>query len=272
MISMPSGGGELRKTHMSETTRRKTGKADSVLAGAVDIARKGLAPIAKPEEIGEHLGATSEGERLVTHSFECLKPGYRGWHWVAVLARVPRGRKATVCEIDLLPGEDALLARPWVPWAERLRPQDIKREDVLPYVPDDERLDQSYADTNAEDLDQRTLEELGLGRPRVLSACGRAQAAKRWYHSEQGPARRGMTRKKLPENTCSTCGFLLKVAGSMRTMFGVCTNEWSVDDGRVVSMDHTCGSHSETDVKVDTSPWQPTPARLNELDVEQVEI
>ena len=116
------------------------------------------------------------------------------------------------------------------------------------------------------------MEELGRGRPRVLSACGRAQAAKRWYNSEQGPARRGMTRKKLPENTCSTCGFLLKIAGSMRTMFGVCTNEWSVDDGRVVSMDHTCGSHSETDVKVDTSPWQPTPARLNELDVEQVEI
>ena len=150
MISMPNDGGELRKTHMSESSPRKTGKVDNVLAGAVDIARAGLAPIAKPAEIGEHLGATSEGDRLVTHSFECLKPGYRGWHWVAVLARVPRGRKATVCEIDLLPGEDALLARPWVPWAERLRPQDVKREDVLPYVPDDDRLDQSYTDTNPE--------------------------------------------------------------------------------------------------------------------------
>lgn len=54
-ISMPSGGGELRKTHMSETTRRKAGKVDSILASAVDIAREGLAPIAKPEEIGQHL-------------------------------------------------------------------------------------------------------------------------------------------------------------------------------------------------------------------------
>ncbi|WP_311525453.1 DUF3027 domain-containing protein, partial [uncultured Varibaculum sp.] len=99
---------------MSETTRRKAGKVDTVLAGAVDIARQGLAPIAKPEEIGEHLGATSEGERLATHSFECLKPGYRGWHWVAVLARVPRGRNASVCESELLPGEDALVARAWV--------------------------------------------------------------------------------------------------------------------------------------------------------------
>ena len=90
MISTPRGGGELRKTHMSETTRRKAGKVDTILASAVDLAREGLAPIAKPEEIGEHLGATSEGERLATHSFECLKPGYRGWHWVAVLARVPR--------------------------------------------------------------------------------------------------------------------------------------------------------------------------------------
>ena len=72
---------------MSETNRRKSGKVDAILADAIDIALQGLSPIAKPEEIGKHLAVTSEGERLATHSFECLKPGYRGWHWVAVLAR-----------------------------------------------------------------------------------------------------------------------------------------------------------------------------------------
>ena len=82
---------------MSETNRRKSGKVDAILADAIDVALQGLSPIAKPEEIGKHLAVTSEGDRLATHLFECLKPGYRGWHWLAVLARVPRGRKATVC-------------------------------------------------------------------------------------------------------------------------------------------------------------------------------
>ena len=28
-------------------------------------------------------------------------------------------------------------------------------------------------------------------------------------------------------------------------MFGVCANEYAPDDGRVVSLDHGCGAHSE---------------------------
>ena len=31
--------------------------------------------------------------------------------------------------------------------------------------------------------------------------------------------------------------------------FGVCTNEWSPFDGRVVSLDAGCGAHSETDAR-----------------------
>jgi len=30
--------------------------------------------------------------------------------------------------------------------------------------------------------------------------------------------------------------------------FGVCANEWSPSDGRVVTLDHGCGAHSETDM------------------------
>ena len=41
----------------------------------------------------------------------------------------------------------------------------------------------------------------------------------------------------------------------MRHLFGICANEWAADDGRVVSLDHGCGAHSETDVRrQDTSP------------------
>lgn len=99
---------------------------DALLKQATDIAREALSPIAHPEEIGSYQGAQAEGKRLVTHSFECLKPGYVGWRWIATLARIPRGRKPTVCEIDLLPGEGALLAPDWVPWEQRLSQEEVK--------------------------------------------------------------------------------------------------------------------------------------------------
>lgn len=40
---------------------------------------------------------------------------YRGWRWAVTLSRdVPRSRtSATVCEMELLPGEEALLAPAW---------------------------------------------------------------------------------------------------------------------------------------------------------------
>ena len=257
-----------RTTHTPQ--RRTQLKPDQVLAAAIDQAREALAPIAHEREIGEHLEARADGPRLVTHYFECLKKGYRGWRWVATLARVPRARKGTVCEVALVPGDDALLAPEWVPWAQRLEPGDISRSDTLPYQAEDARLDNGYEDAASEEWDERTIEEIGLGRPRVLSASGRAQAAKRWYDSEHGPQRTANNRRKLPDHTCSNCGFMMKIAGSMRRAFGVCANEWSPDDGHVVSLDHTCGAHSETDVEHRRSQWEPTPPRVNELDIEVV--
>lgn len=258
---------------MVTKNRARVAKVDGVLAKAIQVARDALAPIADETEIGEHSGVFSEGERLLSHHFVCLKPGYLGWEWVVTLARVPRARNATVCEINLLPGDNALLAPDWIPWADRLEPGDIKREDVLPYIENDDRLDQSYQDTNPEEMDERTFDELGLGRPRVLSKEGRQQAAKRWYASAQGPIKsvRGRGRRQaIPENTCSTCGFMIKIAGSLRQVFGVCANQWAPDDGRVVSLDHSCGSHSETGHDVETLNWEIVPPRLNEYELETV--
>ena len=164
----------------------------------------------------------------------------------------------------MTPRDGALLAPEWVPWEDRLRPSDISREDTLPYVADDVRLEHSYEDTSS-DPDLPIVREPGVGRPRVLSPEGRSQAATRWYQSERGPKS-----GRRPRNTCSTCGFLMKMSGDMRTMFGVCANEWATDDGAVVSLDHTCGSHSETDVPKNSTAWPVRPSRVNEgaLDAE----
>lgn len=109
----------------------RTGKPDAFLAAAVDVARAALEGIAPAEQIGRHLAAKSEGDRLVTHLFESKLAGYGGWTWYAVLTRNSRSKVVTVDELGLLPSEDSILAPEWVPWAERVRPGDEQGEDEL---------------------------------------------------------------------------------------------------------------------------------------------
>lgn len=234
-----------------KTLENTTAQPDSVLGKQVDFAREALADIAKAEEIGQHLRVEAADERVVTHFFECLKFGYRGWMWAVTLARVPHARLGTVCETDLLPGEGALLAPPWIPWEQRLQPGDLGRKDTTPYDPDDPFLDQGY-EASGEDADAVAMWEPGLGRKRVINRAGRDAATKRWLHNPHSRTeldRRG----NLPENPCSTCGYLWKVDGSLRLVFGLCANAWSPDDGHVVAMNHTCGAHSERDTDITPS-------------------
>ncbi|MEZ2389469.1 DUF3027 domain-containing protein [bacterium RCC_150] len=102
----------------------RVGKPDAFLASAVDVARAAVETIAKPSEIGPHIAARSEGERVVTHLFESRLPGYGGWQWYAVVTRNSRSKVVTVSELGLLPSEDSILAPEWVPWAKRVRPED----------------------------------------------------------------------------------------------------------------------------------------------------
>ncbi|WNB85259.1 DUF3027 domain-containing protein [Cellulomonas sp. ATA003] len=245
-----------------------TATKDAVLGSAVELAREAAVEVAEnPDHVGEHLGAVTESDRLVSHRFACTAPGYRGWHWTVTLARVPRGRSASVCEAVLLPGDDAVLPQAWVPWAERLRPGDIGPGDVLPFSPDDPRLVPGYVPTGDEEEDRVAIEELALARVRVLSPEGRDRAADRWYASTHGPTAPAALAAAAP---CGSCGFLVRLSGSLGTVFGVCANEWSPDDGKVVSVDHGCGAHSETDVEPQPSEWPAPAPSIDELDVEVV--
>jgi hypothetical protein len=218
---------------------------DDVLAGAVEIARSGALEVGG-DTVGEHLGVTADGERLATHAFATSLPGYTGWYWAVSVARAPRSRTVTVDEVVLLPGADALLAPAWVPWQDRLRPGDLSPGDLLPPVEDDPRLVPSYVgsdDPQAEDV----AYELGLGRVHVLSREGRLDAADRWHAGDGGPDT-AMARQ-APAH-CGTCGFYLPLEGSLRAAFGVCGNEITPMDGRVVNVEFGCGAHSEIVVVV----------------------
>lgn len=100
---------------------------------------------------------------------------------------------------------------------------------------------------------EEIVEEFQLSRRHVLSPQGRAQVAKRWYEGPRGP--KAMSTKTADGNLCSTCGFFVPLQGDLNRMFGVCANKWSPDDGRVVSIDHGCGEHSEIEPPEPSHLW-----------------
>lgn len=104
-------------------------------------------------------------------------------------------------------------------------------------------------------------------RARVLSAIGRDDTALRWYTSEHGP--------KTPlahaaPGLCASCGFYVRLAGPLGQVFGVCANAYAPDDGRVVSVDHGCGAHSEA--VFTPSAEQPLRPVIDELGYDLVDM
>ncbi|WP_180342484.1 DUF3027 domain-containing protein [Actinomyces wuliandei] len=196
-------------------------------AAAVDLARRALAEVAAADAVGDHVAAAYDAERLVTHLFDCAMPGYRGWRWAVTLSRPPRSRTATVCEVGLLPGEDALLAPAWVPWADRLRPEDLAAAGRAPAPADGD------ADWPAEEEvpggGALTLEALRPRSRRVRGTEGGteslARAAQRWYGSAvctsgapRAPGSRGAGAGEVA--TCSAYGFFLPLTGAVRAVLG----------------------------------------------------
>ena len=235
-------------------TRIRTREPDQACAEAVDLARDALVAVVGAAQVGRHLGVQAEGERIVTHLFDCADPAYTGWRWAVTVVRAPRAKTVTVSETVLLPGPGALLAPDWVPWHDRLRPGDLGVGDLLPAPPDDERLvslvalegDDAVTDWFDGDPDTGPAEPAELpapGRSRVLSAIGRENASERWYASEHGP--RTPLAHAAPAH-CVSCGFFVPLSGELGRLFGACANAYAPDDGRVVSADHGCGAHSES--------------------------
>jgi hypothetical protein len=215
-------------------------------------------------QVGSHVGLQADGDRVVTHLFASLDLAYTGWRWAVTVARASRAKVVTVDEVVLLPGPESLLAPDWVPWSERVRPGDIGVGDLMPSSSDDDRLvpvaalegDDGVLDWDAgstwdegndlaaslgfTDVQGEAPEE--VGRARVLSAIGRDGTAIRWYSGDHGP---DTPLTRAAPGRCVTCGFLVPVGGPLGRVFGACANEYAPDDGRVVSLDHGCGAHSE---------------------------
>ena len=242
--------------------RTRTREPDQACAEAVDLARDAVVAVVGAANVGDHAGLQAEGERIVTHLFDCAYPAYTGWRWAVTVVRAPRAKAVTVSETVLLPGSGALLAPDWVPWHDRVRPGDLGVGDLMPAAPDDERLvplvmlegydavTDWYADAAEDEGPAEPAELPAPGRSRVLSVVGREDATERWYSSEHGP--RTPLANAAPAH-CVSCGFFVPLSGELGRVFGACANEYAPDDGRVVSADHGCGAHSEAMVTATAS-------------------
>ncbi len=137
---------------------RRTSKVDEILAAAKDVALQGVREIAPAHAIGLVHHVRAEEERLSTHLFECTLPGYRGWFWFATLSRAPRSRVATICEVGLLPGDDALIAPDWVPWADRVRPEDLEENAAQENAESAEAIEAEESAESGEPVENKTAE------------------------------------------------------------------------------------------------------------------
>lgn len=245
------GGTEVVAVAARPRARTAAPKADKVLLdeAATALAKEAAESIAEPGAVGEPVGARMLGERLALHQFASTAKAYPGWLWSVTVARAPRQKVATVCETNLLPGEDALLSPEWLPYSDRLAPGDVGAGDITPFVEADPNLEAGYEAVNDDPTGDEEIDEvafeLGLARARVLSPEGRERAAQRWYEGDHGPTGEVALQAPAP---CATCGYYMPLAGALRSVFGACTNEWSPADGGVVSRDFGCGAHSQIDM------------------------
>jgi len=225
--------------------KSKDSLSSSAPFDATDLARAAIIDeLHGKSEVGSFVSVEFDDEdRLATYLFEAKLAGYRGWRWCVTVAKVDIDSQPTICDVVVLPGPDALIAPDWIPYRDRIAPGDVGVGDIVPSSLDDTRLVCGAQALPAdEDLDTAMAIELGFGRARVMSIEGRDQAAKRWYDSDRGP---NSPMAEAAPKPCYSCGFFIQIAGSLRSTFGVCANAISPEDGRVVSVDHGCGAHSE---------------------------
>ena len=70
--------------------RTRTREPDQACAEAVDLARDAVVAVVGAAGVGGHVGVQAEGERIVSHLFDCADPAYAGWRWAGTVGRAPR--------------------------------------------------------------------------------------------------------------------------------------------------------------------------------------
>ena len=231
------------------------------------IARAVLLEVAdESDQVGDFVTSYDLEDHVTDFRFAANIRGYEGWQWSVTLYHDEEIDSWTVNESSLISTEDALMPPKWIPWKDRLEPTDLAPTDSIGTDPDDERIEEGEVEESSLQDVNDAVETFRLTRRHVLTSLGRAQAAKRWYEGPRGP--KALSTKTAEGNLCSTCGFFVPLAGELDRMFGVCANKWSPDDGRVVSIDHGCGEHSEIEPPEPSHLWVQSKPAFDDLHID----
>jgi hypothetical protein len=132
--------------------------APAVPDGFEAVARAALAEVTAPDSVGELLACEQPAEDVTDLAFASTLPGYVGWRWTVSMAQLPDA-PPSVLEVELLPGDGALLAPAWVPWAERLAEYRRAHPDEVDGALTDEELDDDELDEDEVDPDEDVLDD-----------------------------------------------------------------------------------------------------------------
>ncbi|MBS1906984.1 MAG: DUF3027 domain-containing protein [Actinobacteria bacterium] len=153
------------------------------LLGARDLALTALYEITPAASVGPAAGYLPEADGVISLRFENRLGGYPGWYWTVSVAQVG-DEEPTVLEAELLPGDGALLAPEWVPWAERLAEYRAHQAELAASAQhdadanDSEELssDELLAGSDSDDLDSDDLDDDDLDEDERDEAAPRLHA------------------------------------------------------------------------------------------------
>lgn len=129
-----------------------TSTPEDLASAARELALAALQEITPASTIGPVAGYTVEESGALALRFENRLPGYPGWYWTVGVAQVD-GEEPTILEVELMPGDGALLAPDWVPWAERLADYRAHQTELA------EQATATGAEDDDADLDDADLDE-----------------------------------------------------------------------------------------------------------------
>jgi len=123
-----------------------------------DLGRQALLEITSADTIGATAGFVDEGDGALSVFFESEMIGYPGWRWTASIAHVD-GAEPTVLEVELMPGDNAILAPDWVPWVDRLAEYRASQDATASDDSDDDDSDDDGSDEDESDDDESDDDE-----------------------------------------------------------------------------------------------------------------
>ena len=142
-------------------TKKASGQGGHSDASVIEQAKSGLLEVT-PADTFLDAPQVHRAEGVATVTFPSTLPGYPGWAWTISLSDV-KDLEPSVLEVELMPGEGALLAPDWVPWADRLE-EYLLHEKVIAIHDDPEESDDDddHDDDFDDDVDGVDIDQLDV--------------------------------------------------------------------------------------------------------------